>query len=121
MKAKIIDDTSFGSITINGEKFSHDVMIRLSGKVKKRKKMLSKQVYGTSHTMSLEEAAHIYEDGCKKLIVGTGQQGMLALSTEAAQFFEKQGCTVILKKTPQAIKAFNDTTGKKIGVFHVTC
>lgn len=116
-----IDDTSFGSITINGERFFHDVIIRLSGKVKKRKKKLSKQVYGTSHTMSLEEAEYIYEDGCKKLIVGTGQQGVLELSKEAAEFFENQGCRVILKKTPKAIKEFNNTTGEKIGIFHVTC
>lgn len=116
-----IDATSFGSITINGEQFSHDVMILLSGKVKKRKKKLSKQVYGTSHTMSVEEATHIYEDGCKTLIIGTGQYGVLELSKEAATFFEKQGCHVILQNTPQAIKVFNTTTGKKIGVFHVTC
>jgi hypothetical protein len=120
MKTKI-DDTSFGFITINSEKFSHDVLIQLSGKVKKRKKKLSKQRYGTSHKLSLEEAKHIYEDGCKTLIVGTGQNGMLALSKEAAQFFEQHGCNVILKKTPKAIKEFNETTGKKIGVFHVAC
>ena len=120
MKPKI-DDTSFGSITINGEKFAHDVLIRLSGKVKKRKKKLSKQAYGTSHTLSLAEAEYIYEQGCETLIVGTGQEGMLGLSPEAAEFFEIHACKVILKKTPKAIKEFNDTTGKKIGVFHVTC
>jgi hypothetical protein len=116
-----IDNTSFGSITINGKPFSHDVIIRLSGEVKKRKKKLSRQVYGTSHKLSLKEAQFIYEDGCKKLIVGTGQYGVLELSNEAAEFFETQDCKVILKKTPQAIKVFNETTGKKIGVFHVTC
>jgi len=120
MKTKI-EDTSFGSITINGETFDHDVLIRLSGKVKKRKKKLSKQVYGTSHTMSLAEAEYLYETGCKKLIIGTGQQGVLALSDEAAKFFEKHSCNVILKKTPEAIKEFNDTPDKKIGLFHVTC
>jgi hypothetical protein len=116
-----IDDTSFGSITIDGEQFSHDVLIQLSGKIKKRKKKLSKQIYGTSHTLSLEEAQYIYEDGCKTLIVGTGQHGILALSKEATRFFEQHGCHVILKKTPQAIHAFNETTGRKIGVFHITC
>lgn len=32
------------------------MLIRLDGKVKKRKKKLSKAVYGTSHLVSLEEA-----------------------------------------------------------------
>ncbi len=117
----IINDTSFGSITINGEKFQHDVIIRLSGKVKKRRKKLSKKVYGTSHKMSLEEAQYIYEDGCQKLIVGTGQHGVLNLTQEAMDFFESLGCQVILERTPTAIEEFNRSTGKKIGVFHVTC
>jgi hypothetical protein len=45
-----IDQTQFGSVTIEGEVFTHDVIIRLGGRVEKRKKKLSKAVYGTSHT-----------------------------------------------------------------------
>ncbi len=37
-----IDDTEFGSITIAGRTYEHDVVIRLSDKVVKRKKKLSK-------------------------------------------------------------------------------
>jgi hypothetical protein len=119
--ASTIDHTRFGSITINGEEFDHDVLIRLSGKIKKRKKKLSKQVYGTSHKLSRAEAEHIYEAGCETLIIGTGQEGMLVLSDEAAAFFQQQGCRMLLQKTPIAIETFNATSGKKIGVFHVTC
>jgi hypothetical protein len=117
----IIETTAFGSITIDGETFDHDVLIRLSGKVKKRKKKLSKQVYGTSHTLSAAEAEYVYESGCETLIVGSGQYGVLTLSDEAAAFFEKQGCEVILQPTPDAIKTFNQMAGPKIGLFHVTC
>jgi excisionase family DNA binding protein len=35
-----IEGTEFGSITISGERYEHDVVIRLSGKVKKRKKKI---------------------------------------------------------------------------------
>jgi len=45
-------DTRFGTITVNGETFDHDVAVRLSGEVVKRKKKLSKKIYGTSHTIS---------------------------------------------------------------------
>ena len=51
-----IADTEFGSITISGELYEHDVVIRLSRKVKKRKKKLSKAKFGTSHIVSLDEA-----------------------------------------------------------------
>jgi hypothetical protein len=47
-----IDQTMFGSITVEGTPFGHDVIIRLNGQIKKRKKKLSKAVYGTSHVRS---------------------------------------------------------------------
>ena len=50
-----IDDCWFGSITVEGKRFEHDIIIHLSGKVRKRDKNLSKAVYGTSHTLSLAE------------------------------------------------------------------
>src|SRR5215211_7509716 len=58
-----IDRTQFGSITIDGKVFEHDALIRLGGQVEKRKKKLSKAVYGTSHTVSLAEAKHVYQKG----------------------------------------------------------
>ena len=116
-----IDGTEFGSITIAGELFEHDVVIRLSGKVKKRKKKLSKAKYGTSHKVSLEEAEHIYRPGARHLIVGAGQEGRLGLSDEAAEFFRKNGCSVEMLPTPRAIAAWNAAKGAVIGMFHVTC
>ena len=83
-----IDQTAFGSITIEGEFLENDVLIRLDGQVEKRKKKLSKAVYGTSHMMSLDEAKHIYEQGAKRLIIGTGQSGMVELSAEAADYYQ---------------------------------
>jgi hypothetical protein len=58
-----IDSVKFGSITIDGSDIEHDVLIRLSGEIKKRKKKLSKAIFGTSHIISLEEAKHIFEKG----------------------------------------------------------
>jgi hypothetical protein len=37
-----IDSTKFGSITIDGEEYEHDVCICPDGQVRKRKKKLSK-------------------------------------------------------------------------------
>ena len=47
-----IEGTKFGSITIDRKTYEHDVVIRLSGEVIKRKKKLSKKYYGTSHVLS---------------------------------------------------------------------
>jgi len=116
-----IDRTKFGSITVGGTVFERDVIIRLNGQVKKRKKKLSKAIYGTSHTISLDEARHIYEERAERLIVGTGQHGLVELSDEAADYFERQECRVELLPTPEAIRAWNEAEGAVIGLFHVTC
>ena len=116
-----INSTSFGAITIDGETIEYDVIIRLSGKVKKRKKKLSKEVTGSSHEMSRQEAEYIYEEGCETLVVGTGQYGIMKLTKDALEFFQERGCRVIQEKTPNAIKTFNKVSDPKIGVFHVTC
>ena len=116
-----IDSTEFGSITIAGRTYPHDVLIRLSGEVVKRKKKLSKQVYGSSHTISLDEAEFVYEPGGETLVLGAGQYGNVHLSPEAAEFFEQHQCRVLLQPTAAAIKTYNHAGGKTIGLFHVTC
>ncbi len=116
-----IKATSFGSITIGDALIEHDVLIRLSGKIKKRKKKLSKAVYGTSHVIALEEAKYVYEKGAERIIVGSGQENNVTLSKEAHDYFEKKKCTVDLMATPRAIQAWNKARGATIGLFHVTC
>ena len=116
-----IDGTAFGSITIADEDYEHDVIIRLNGAVKKRKKKLSKALYGTSHIISLAEAQHVYETGAQRLIVGTGQEGNVTLSDEAAKYFKQVQCEVQMLPTPRAIGLWNESKGAVIGLFHVTC
>jgi hypothetical protein len=70
-RAMRIDHTAFGEITIGGKTYEHDVVIRLSGEVVKRKKKLSKRLYGTSHIVSKDEAKFVFEKGCRQLILGS--------------------------------------------------
>jgi hypothetical protein len=116
-----IDQTQFGSVTIDGEVFTHDVIIRLGGQVEKRKKKLSKAVYGTSHIISLAEAEHLYQEGVERLLIGAGQDGRVALSEEAATYFGRNRCQVELLATPEVIPVWNQAEGAVIGLLHVTC
>jgi hypothetical protein len=120
MKPKI-DKTKFGSITVDGEKFDYDIQIRLGGKLEKRKKKLSKEVYGTSHIISQAEAEYVYEEGAESLIIGSGQSGLVKLSDEAAEFLQQKQCKVELLPTPEAIQRWNKAKGQTIGLFHITC
>ena len=120
-----ITKTRFGGITIRLDddivEYNHDIFIRPDGEVCKRKKKLSKQIYGTSHTVSLAEAEYIYQEGVDKLLVGSGLFGRVQLSEEAAGFFREKGVQVELLPTPKAAKAWNAQKGKTIGLFHITC
>jgi hypothetical protein len=92
-----IEGTTFSTITIDGKTYEHDVIIRLSGEVVKRKKKLSKKYYGTSHVLSKDEAKFVFESGCEQLILGSGQRGNVHLSPEAEAYFAKKGCKVLLQ------------------------
>jgi hypothetical protein len=116
-----IDSTSFGSITIEGKKYPHDVYISTVGQISKRKKKLSKKLYGTSHRISEEEINHILEENVEGIVIGTGQYGRADLSDPASALMKSRGIEVLLQPTPQAIKIWNKREGMIIGLFHVTC
>jgi hypothetical protein len=116
-----ITSTTFGSITIDGQDYNHDVMITLDREVHTRQKKLSKKVYGTSHTISLSEAEFVYEGQAEELVIGTGQYDQLRLSDEARKFLHDKGVRVSLAPTPQAIQRWNQASGRVIGLFHITC
>jgi hypothetical protein len=117
----ILKGTGFGWIDVGDERISHDILIRLDGEITKRKKNLTKDIYGSSHKLSLPEAEYIFQEGAAGLLIGTGQFGRVHLSPEAAAFFEEKGCPVTILPTPRALKAWNESSDKLIGLFHITC
>ena len=116
-----LNGTGFGWIDVDGKRISHDILIRLDGDVTKRKKELSKEVYGTSHTISQAEAEYVYEEGAQGLLIGAGQFERVRLSPEAAAFFQEKDCQVTILPTNQAVKAWNFRHSQLIGLFHITC
>jgi hypothetical protein len=118
-----ITKTRFGSITIGGTVFPYDVIVLPDGRVKRRKKKLSKAVYGTSHTISRQEAKYVRKQArdADRLIVGSGQYGNVELSAEAAAYLKRKKCQVVLAPTPKAIDIWSKGNGRAIGLFHVTC
>src|SRR5262249_18119720 len=118
-----IKKTRFGSITVGGTVFRYDVIVRPDGRVKRRKKKLSKAVYGTSHTISRQEAKYVRKQarGADRLIVGSGQYGNVELSPEAAAYLKRKKCRVDLLPTPKMISVWNQAKGTAVGLFHVTC
>jgi hypothetical protein len=118
-----ITKTRFGSITVGGTVFRYDVIVRPDSRVKRRKKKLSKAVYGTSHTISRQEAKYVRKQArdADRLIIGSGQYGNVELSPEAAAYLKRKKCKVVLAPTPEAIDIWSAYSGRAIGLFHVTC
>jgi hypothetical protein len=116
-----VGETHFGSITIDGKEYDVDVVIELDGTVRKRKKKLSKAVYGTSHILSREEAKDLFQKGAELLIIGTGQEDNVRMSAEAEKYFAKHRLRTRLLPTPAAIEAWNRAEGRVLGLFHITC
>lgn len=116
-----IDSTRFGSITIDGVRYEHDVYLFHDGVIQKRKKKLSKRFYGTSHNISADEIEHILTHGGEALLIGTGQYGRVQLSDPAIDILHSKEIQVDLQPTPEAILTWNEMEGSVTALFHVTC
>src|SRR5512139_2916509 len=111
-----IDRSEFGSVTIDGRTYDHDITIDLSGHVRKRRKQLSTELYGTSHVVSEDEARDMLDEGSDLLIIGSGQHGNVQLSPEAAAYLASEKCKVLLQPTQEAIESYNRAQGHKIAL-----
>ena len=122
MKPKI-KETAFGSITVGKKIYRHDIVIGLDGKVRKRRKKLSKRLFGTSHKISLDEIQDVFESGASYLIIGTGHYDRVRLSEEAEAYLATRDCEVIFTSTPEALEKWNKAMAqhRAVGLFHVTC
>ena len=116
-----IEDAWFGSITVEGTRYEYDIIIRLSGKVRRRNKQLSKAIHGTSHRISLDEIRDLHRKRANRIIIGAGHESQVELSPEAEEYLTEKACRVDLLPTPQAIECWNEAEGEVLGLFHVTC
>jgi len=117
MKANVL---GFGKIEVDGERYDHDIVID-AGKVKKRKKGVSKpfrEKYG--HTpLSAEEDIPW---GGKQLIVGTGIYGNLPIMPAVKAEAKRRRIKLIAMPTEQACQLLGSVKRSKAhAVLHVTC
>lgn len=112
------DAFSFGSISIDGVNYPHDVVIA-HGEVRKRRKKPSKRfrdAYG--HTpLSIEE--EIPWD-CRRLVIGTGT-GALPVMPEVRREAERRGIELIVKPTAEAIVVLQEGQKHTNAILHLTC
>lgn len=116
-----IHSATFGQVTVGKKTHGHDIYIRADGKVKKRKKKVAKEHYGTSHTIGPEELDAVCKGGPQILFVGTGHSGQVQLSGEAERYLSQRAIEVRAMPTPEVAEAYNHSTRRRAALIHVTC
>jgi hypothetical protein len=109
---------SFGSISIDGITYEHDVVID-RGHVEKRKKKPSKRFRAAfGHTpLSIKEKIPWK---CRHLVIGTGT-GALPVMKEVKQEATRRKIKLVVVPTVQAIKALKENPDETNAILHVTC
>ncbi len=116
-----VDAVAFGSVTVDGETYEHDIHIRADGRVRKRKKKWARKDYGTSHVIGPRELKKVLRGDPDVLIIGRGFDCMVRLAEEGRRMLEERGVRWELLPTPEAAEAFNQAEGRKALLLHVTC
>lgn len=116
-----INYTTFGEIALDKRTFKTDIYIRCDGKVKKRDKAAVREQYGTSHTVGVEELMTVCKGDPELLVIGTGQQGMVNLTEEAARYLTDRSINYVTHPSRRAATVYNHAKGRKALLVHVNC
>jgi hypothetical protein len=109
----------FGSLRIDGVTYEHDVVID-RGKIRKRKKKLSKpfrESYGHTPLTTAEDIPW----KCRRLVVGTGADGGLPILDDVVQEAQTRDVELVVAPTAKAIEVLTKADHETNAILHVTC
>ena len=117
MKAEL---TSFGHVEVEGEHYAHDLLIA-RGRLSKRDKGPSKGTKGKYGHTPLTAAEEIPWGG-RRLIVGTGTSGRMAVAPDVYAEAERRGIEIVALPTREACELLAGLDAKDVfAILHVTC
>ncbi|MGB3242754.1 MAG: MTH938/NDUFAF3 family protein [Candidatus Omnitrophota bacterium] len=117
MKKMRIDSYTFGSITVNGKRYTSDLIV-FPDKIQSYWQRLD------SHILNLDDLKEVMEYGPEILVVGRGGSNCMVVPEDTKKTLEEMNVKVLDTNTDDACQIFNDLTsdGKKVvGAFHLTC
>ena len=130
----MIEEYHFGSITIDGKTYNHDVEVRWAplqkfggGQAGEVLKWWRRE----SHIIDVEDVKRAIEQNPETIVIGTGYSGVAEVTEFAQKEIQAKGIKLIIDLTEQAVKTFNiineesleeeGEQNKVIGFFHLTC
>ena len=113
----MIESYSFGSIVVDGRKFTSDLIIYPDGCIEVswwRK---------AGHRLASDDIGKLIGSGPDVIIAGTGSSGLMKPEKELEKVLQQRGIEFISALTRKAVKIYNDLSSKKnVGAcFHLTC
>ncbi len=110
-----IDSYTFGRIVIDGRTYTSDVIIFPD-------RVFSPWWRKEGHLLQMEDLTEVVNEKPELLIIGCGYSGVMQVPRELIQELERLGIEVVIKRTTEAVRLFNEAgRKKKIAAFHLTC
>jgi hypothetical protein len=111
----MIDHYEFGSITIDGKRYDHDVII-FKGLVRSWWRV-------EGHNVSIKDVEVLVGEGAKTIVFGTGASGVMKVSSEVEEYLKKNGIEVLKSLTGDAVSKFNKLSSDPTtaAALHLTC
>lgn len=113
----MIQKYSFGSITVDGETYTSDVIVY-------RDRVQDKWLRNQGHSLCTEDITDILALKPDFLVVGCGRDGIMKVSDEIRKELEGDGIVLKSAPTDAAVAEYNKLVeeGKNVvGAFHLTC
>ena len=91
----MITSYQFGSITIDGQTYDHDIEVDWEGKIEKWWR-------NESHVIDAESVARALEKEPEVVVIGTGQSGVAKVMDDAVSAIESRGIELVAEVTGDA-------------------
>lgn len=112
-----VEAYDFGTIRIEGETYTSDVIIMpdtVRGSWWRRE----------GHNLSIEDLTDVIDAKPNVLVIGTGYYGRMKVPADTRSYLESRGIEVHAARTDKAVKEFNELQrriGKVVAALHLTC
>ena len=112
----MIENYSFGRITINGKTYTSDIIIFPN-------RIQSSWWRESGHSLSLKDIEAVLTLKSEVLIIGTGSAGLMEVPSQVADEIRSRGIELIVERTADAVETYNRLCKQRftVGAFHLTC
>lgn len=116
MRPPRIEHYSFGSVTIDGEVHTADVLILPN-------RVIAGWWRKSGHRLEAADIEDVLAVGPSCVVVGTGASGLMEVDPQLARLLESRGARLIAEPTAEAVLTYNRLSGdgRTAACLHLTC